>query len=161
MIANDGRKLYWTVHGIWDGTVYAGGGVHAASISGGAVETLFAGEVPSKTADLQLDADYVYWLSETGVVRRVSKNGGSAVPVIGAGCMDIALDESWIYCSQDHAIVRARKDGAAQPEVLASGFATRTIQVAVDYSSIYFTVQGEFIPFQSQAADYVYVLAKP
>jgi hypothetical protein len=119
---------------------------------------------------LAIDETHVYWVAiDTPTVRRVQKDGGDPINLaiapnrIARG--GIALDETHVYwvVARDPGgvVMRAAKSGAGLPEVLAKDL-EMPIDVAVDDTAIYFTVNGlAGAPTDAGPVGKVMRLAKP
>jgi hypothetical protein len=138
-IAADGSFVYWSTI---DGTV------KRISIDGGEPVTLVAGggEVSSGAANLQVDAQNVYWTTSSAVAT-VAKSGGT--PTILAG-ETVALSEltgltvndenDFVYFTETAGFVRKAPKAVGDTITLASGEASPTSPV-VRGASLYWAAE--------------------
>jgi hypothetical protein len=93
-------------------------------------------------SEIAVDQNNVYWSdSALGSIGGVSKNGGptfAVVPPQSTTPTSLVLDDTYLYYWQGSTIMRAPKDGAAAPQVIAM-IGTQGLALGVDSTSVYFT----------------------
>lgn len=129
-IALDGERVYWVAPDALMAAPLSGGASTALAVAGG--------------TRVVVDADHAYVAASSGHVFRVALAGG-AVETISAGgagsAEGLAVDDAFVYWTENEALLRAPKAGGAQPEVLAP-LGSKGRGVALDETHVYFAQSG-------------------
>ncbi|MFT3774975.1 MAG: hypothetical protein QM820_57235 [Minicystis sp.] len=134
-VALDGSTTYWV-------SAQQGAILRA---SGGTVDTFIGGQ--TSPTDIVLDADTVYWTSNDGTVKALSKSSAGGQPIVIANDavspQGIAVDGNNVYWAEADVAgrVRTAPKGGGKVETIATG--QYPFDIAVDASRVYATMQGD------------------
>ena len=112
-----------------------------------------------KIRALAVDDFFVYWATQDGSVKRVSRDGGKATTLVSGqqAPMTIAVDDKHVYWSgEDGTIARTAKQGGTE-EVLAH--AGHESWLAIDPTHVYFTTAAGTVQKRSKDDESMTALA--